>query len=179
MSACHGRALAAAAWVATVILTAVSWGIGAPPAQAHGALVSSTPEDGARLEREPTSVQLTFDDSLRAPAYVVVTAPDGRRISQATPQVLDNRVIEPVTPAGQAGTYTVAYRVVSVDGHAITGDLSYTVTSGATGDEGRTELPTSTQGGASFWTGHWPYVVAAVGGALIAFVVVPRWRRRD
>ena len=179
MSACHGRALAAGAWVATVIVTAGSWGIGASPAQAHGALVSSTPEDGARLEREPTSVRLAFDESLREPAYVVVTAPDGRRISQATPQVLDNRVIEPVTPAGQAGTYTVAYRVVSVDGHAVTGELSYTVTSGATVDEGRTELPTSTQGGASFWTGHWPYVIIGAGGVLIAFIVVPKGRRRD
>ena len=179
MSACHGRALRAAACMATVMLTAMTWWLAASPALAHGALVSSTPEDGARLEREPTSVQLTFEQSLREPAYVVVTAPDGGRISEGTRQVLENRVVQPVTRAGQAGRYTVGYRVVSVDGHAVSGELSYTVISGATVDESRTELPTSTQGGASFWTGLWPYVIIPAGGALIAFVVVPRWRHRD
>ena len=178
MSACHGRALAAAAWVATVIVTALSWGIGASPAHAHSALVSSTPEDGARLEREPTSVRLTFDDSLREPAYVVVSAPDGRRISHATPQVLDNRVIEPVTRAGQRGTYTVAYRVVSVDGHAVSGELSYTVASGRRVEDATATGPVSAHSHGSFWTGHWPYVILAVGGAALAFVSVPKWRHR-
>jgi len=174
------RTWRAAAWLAGLTLVGLSVHLGASPAQAHADLVSSSPDDGTRLTREPTSIRLTFAGSLREPAYVVVTAPDGERISQSTPQVEDNRVIAPVSPAGQRGTYTVGYRVLSVDGHALSGELSYTVVSETTGvGDAMTASPPSTQSGASFWTGHWPHVTIAVGGMLVAFILVPKWRHRD
>jgi methionine-rich copper-binding protein CopC len=156
------------------LLAALGVALAPTPAAAHTALIGSSPPDGSRLDQEPTLVALTFDEPIRAPAYVVVTAPDGSRLSSAAPEVLDNTVTESVTSTGQAGTYTVAYRVVSVDGHPVSGELRYTVTSGAA-------VPTADAAELDRrWTDYWPQgLVALGGGALIAFVFLPRWRHRD
>ena len=168
-----------ATWLAAGILTGLTLLGGTSPAGAHAGLVSSSPAAGVRLDQEPDSVRLTFAEDIREPAYVVVTAPGGQRISDATPQVVDNQLIEPVTRAGQRGTYTVAYRVVSVDGHAVSGELSYSVASGRRVEDTTATAPVSAHSHGSFWTGHWPHVIIAVGGAALAFVIVPKWRRRD
>ena len=147
------------------------------PVAAHAALVRSSPQDGSTLAREPTLVELVFDDTIGRPAYVVVTAPDGSQVSRGEPQVLNHTVTQTVDAAGLAGRYTMAYRVVSTDGHAASGELTYTVTAGAPVDEADAVPAAASEDGASFWHGHWPHLIIAVGGALIAFVIVPRWRR--
>ena len=122
-------------------------------------------------------MELTFDEDIDGSAYVVVTAPDGSRVGQGEPQVLGNTVTEPLDAVGLAGTYTLAYRVVSTDGHPVSGELTYTVTAGTPVEEADTVPAAATDHSSSFWNGHWPHMFIALGGALIAFMILPRWRR--
>jgi methionine-rich copper-binding protein CopC len=83
----------------------------APLAAAHTELLSTTPEDGATLQAVPATATLTF--------------------APVTPTVSGSTVTVPLTAAG-AGAYAVVYRVVSADGHPVSGRLGFTVAGAAT-----------------------------------------------
>lgn len=80
----------------------------------------------------PDTVDLEFDQNVGSPAYVVVTAPDGTKISTGDPVIRDNRVTQAVSAPDQSGTYTMAYRVVSSDGHPVAGEITFETTEGET-----------------------------------------------
>ncbi|MDF9716665.1 copper resistance protein CopC [Nocardioides sp. ChNu-153] len=119
------RLLAAALAIALLLLAPLGL---AAPAQAHASLVASTPEDGATLEGAPTEVALQFSGEVRAPAYVVVTGPAGD-VVDGDPVIDGDTVTQPLGD-GIEGGYTIAYRVVSEDGHPISGQLTYQVGTG-------------------------------------------------
>ena len=100
------------------------------PASAHADLVESDPPDGAVLTGTPATVTLTFTESVTDPAYVVVTGPGGKQAAEGPAPQSGNSVTQRLDPQAvpePAGAWTVAYRVVSVDGHAITGEIDFTV----------------------------------------------------
>ncbi|MGW0433391.1 copper resistance CopC family protein [Micromonospora sp. NPDC003197] len=100
----------------------------AGPAAAHNSLRSATPEREATLTAPPTEVVLEFAQSLN-PAYttIVVTDAARQRVATSEPVVTGTRgsvtFTEPLTDGG----YTVAYRVVSADGHPVQGSYPFTV----------------------------------------------------
>ncbi|EGD42779.1 copper resistance protein CopC [Nocardioides sp. NPDC057772] len=113
-----------------MLLAAVSVVLQVSPASAHSELSSSNPADGARLAAVPADLVLTFNQNI-SPQYAnVVLTPangspvelrakvDGPRVSAARPTV-----------AAQAAStrWTLAYRVVSADGHPIAGKIGFTV----------------------------------------------------
>lgn len=101
---------------------------GAPLAAAHTDLDSSTPAAEASLAEVPESVTLTFSDPMSQKyAKVAVTGPDEQPAGRGTPQVDGKRVTVALGPRGQAGTYSVGYRVVSADGHPVSGSYTFTV----------------------------------------------------
>lgn len=102
----------------------------ATPAWAHASLVSSTPAAGERFGERPASVGLEFSEAMTTPAYVVVTAPDGRRADEGEVRVEDRDVVVDLATGDLDGTYSVAFRVVSVDGHPVTGRFSFVVGDG-------------------------------------------------
>lgn len=116
--------------VAAALLLGGAAVVPSAPAQAHDALVSSNPEDGATLKKEPTQVSLTFNEDVGRPAFVVVRAPDGSRLDAGDPQVVDATVTQQVDHFGSAGGYTVSYRVVSADGHPVEATFRYAVSGG-------------------------------------------------
>ncbi len=106
---------------------AASLALGAGPAAAHARLERTDPADGASLGAGPGVVRLVFDEAVQdALATVVVTGPGGDVVAGA-PEIVDGTVDQPVA-AEEAGDYRVAYRVVSADGHPVSGELSFTVT---------------------------------------------------
>lgn len=109
----------------------------ASPAFAHAELVSSTPADGATLNKAPTSVILTFGEPiLSAGSGIIVNGPDDNRYDLPdTLDVGDTEASVALKPANTAGEYTVEYRIVAEDGHVGTGTLTYTL---------KGETPTST-----------------------------------
>jgi methionine-rich copper-binding protein CopC len=102
------------------------------PAHAHATLVSSSPEDGARIDTLPASISFTFDENVASPAFVAVTSPDGSSIVDGDPAVLDATVTQQIKPVDERGRYTMSFRVTSVDGHPVTGTIEFTVTVGRT-----------------------------------------------
>jgi copper resistance protein C len=117
------RRLSTALLLAGTALLAVT-----TPALAHTELKSSDPAKGASLPVAPQRITLTFSEPVRVePGAISVTGPDGTQWTTAQPVLQGPTVAVPVTPAGPAGPYTIAYRVTSDDGHAITGKVPFTL----------------------------------------------------
>lgn len=124
------RALGAA--LAGLLLFAAT-GLGAtllaPAASAHSDLVSSDPEDGARLDRAPKEIVLTFNEPL-LPDFVrvIVTNPDGE-IGDLIVTGVDGATAVAKWPQNLVpGDWTVTYRVVSQDGHPVEGSIDFSYT---------------------------------------------------
>ncbi len=147
-------------FAALAVLT-VSVGLAAP-ASAHADLVSVSPEDGSSLTAAPPEVTLTFSDTINTEfAKVTVNAEDGTSVTSGAPSVDGAVVTQRLVSSMGGGTYTVAYRVVSEDGHPVSGSSTFSVDS--PGPEGevastppsgsRTKSATSTVGTSSTSTG--------------------------
>ncbi|MDP2014863.1 MAG: copper resistance protein CopC [Actinomycetota bacterium] len=113
--------------IASIALIIVALGgLGANSAQAHTQLVSSTPADGAQLVSAPRSVEFRFDEPL-LPSLDTVSINDelGANVYSSKIKPTDTS-LEIEWPATlPAGTYQVAYRVVSADGHPVTGAITF------------------------------------------------------
>jgi methionine-rich copper-binding protein CopC len=119
-----GRVAGVVVWSLAVLL-----GPAAGQVQAHAVLTGSSPGEGATLNTAPSQVVLVFDENVQTQfADIVVTAPDGARISTGDAVVTDNKVTATVGPPTVKGGYTVAWRVVSDDGHPVDGQFTYTLT---------------------------------------------------
>ena len=105
----------------------------ASPAAAHAELVSTTPANGAQLTRPPTEVQMTFTESVNL-LHDGIRLIDGLGAVVATPDPTVERstVIWPMPASLPEGTYIVTFRVVSADGHPISGAFSFGVGTAAT-----------------------------------------------
>jgi copper resistance protein C len=102
----------------------------AAPAWSHAYLVRSTPAARAVVARAPERVQLWFNERLE-PAYSRVSVWDreARRVDADDAQVAPaepSRLSVGVPPL-PAGPYTVKYRVLSVDGHVVEAEFTFTV----------------------------------------------------
>lgn len=104
------------------------------PASAHASLVASDPEAGQRFDRLPDQVRLEFSEQISAPAYVVVTAPDGSRADQGEVAIDGSVVTVALGGSAPTGTYGAAFRVVSEDGHPVTGRIGFVVGDGPLDD---------------------------------------------
>jgi methionine-rich copper-binding protein CopC len=98
-------------------------------AAAHAYLVRSTPAARATLSRPPERVQLWFNERLE-PAYSRVSVwRDGTQVDAADIEVATSEPtrLSVSVPGLGAGTYTVKYRVLSVDGHVVESQFTFTV----------------------------------------------------
>jgi copper transport protein len=149
----------------------------ASPAAAHADLVSMTPANGAQLTRPPNKVQMTFTESvnliqggIRLVNHVGATVPtpdptvDGRTVTLPMPDDLPE------------GPYVVTWRVVSADGHPVSGASSFGIGTAAPGSSATTGTAGITSTVASRTTAPWPVVAMRLAGyvafALFAGVAV-------
>ncbi|NJC72461.1 copper resistance protein CopC [Planosporangium thailandense] len=96
-------------------------------AWAHSQLLSTTPTAGATVTAPISEVTLTFNEPVHQKfSVVVVNGPGGASYSAGHVQVIDSVVHQPVHPL-RSGSYTVAWRVVSADGHPVEGRFGFTV----------------------------------------------------
>jgi copper resistance protein C len=102
-------------------------GIGlAGPAAAHNVLIASDPAEGAVLQQPPTVISLTFDQPVQDfQPVVTVLGADGQRYESGTPSVDSTVVTQSVTTLSAPGPYSIAYRVVSADGHPVQGEVRF------------------------------------------------------
>jgi len=133
-----GRLLAAT--LATAVLAIAGLVIGASPASAHNVLKSSSPADGKKVARTPSSVVLTFDEpAIAIGTKLVITGPEGP-VQIGKPSLVDNTVTQDLQPGSPAGAYTVDWRVTSADGHPISGSFTFTAEAAASGPSAASSL---------------------------------------
>lgn len=102
--------------------------ISSPQAAAHTGLNGSDPANDAVLDAVPRTVTLTFSDPMTQKyAQLAVTGPDGAVLGDGAPAVAGREVTLRLKEAKAPGRYTVGYRVVSADGHPVTGTSAFTV----------------------------------------------------
>lgn len=107
--------------------------LSAVPASAHNVLISSNPADGAVLDTAPETVSFRFDQPIQNFDPVLdVFGPNGNSFATAGPTI-DGATISVPMAAGPAGEYRAAYRIVSADGHPVTGQITFTLTEAAAG----------------------------------------------
>jgi copper transport protein len=103
----------------------------AVPADAHAVLEAANPAAGARLDRAPDAVTLTFDEPVEtALGSVRVLDGAGALIAGSGPIVHphgDGRIVAVHVPSLVRGRYVVVWRVVSVDSHVVGGAYAFGV----------------------------------------------------
>lgn len=171
------RTVAAGIAVAVVAVLAA-----AAPASAHDELVSSSPVAGERLPSPPDEITLTFSaDVLDMGAEVVVADGEGTDWVAGDPLVASGTVVVPLQGGMPDAGYEVRWRVVSSDGHPISGLIPFTVGDAAPIERAAPAETAAAAPGASTDDAAVPRVVliGAVGAgiALAAFVVFLLVRR--
>ena len=147
---------------------------GSGPATAHAHLLSTDPANGARLDTVPSEVALTFSENV-GNGFVAVTAPSGRRVKTSDVRTLDKVLSADLAASDERGRFIVAYRIVSADGHPISGEISFTTTTG------RDVEPVDDGAEESFVHRHRSHLVLGLAGAVVAIglILAPLRRRRD
>jgi copper transport protein len=104
----------------------------AGPAAAHAELVSTTPGEGAQLQRAPGEVTLQFSEPVSLGAgYVRVLDGDGDRVDTGAPAALDDTVTLPLRGDLPDDGYLVTFRVISADSHPVSGAFGFVVGNGS------------------------------------------------
>ncbi|MBE1592473.1 copper resistance protein CopC [Nonomuraea angiospora] len=108
----------------------------AAPALAHDALKSSSPAKDAEV-KSLDEVRLEFTAGVRLP-FVIVRGPGGAELQSGKPEADGKVVTQAVKEPVPDGKYTIAYRVVSSDGHPIEGEIPFKVKGAETPSPGLT-----------------------------------------
>ncbi|WP_410771090.1 copper resistance CopC/CopD family protein [Fontibacillus sp. BL9] len=155
---------------------------------AHAHVVSSSPSSNEVLAESPASIFIQFDESIE-PAFfsLDVLSPTGERVDQDNaaidPQHPD-RLVAGLTPQLADGAYTIKWKVVSSDGHPVTGTILFQV-----GQPDASAGPQSTSGECDDTPGgpsgdllviRWLWYAGMVmysGTLLYHFVLLPRRAR--
>lgn len=148
----------------------------AAPAAAHNYVVSSTPEDGSTISVVPESFTITTNDVLLdlsgdgAGFGMVITDAAGLYYGDGCVSI-DGRSMSTIADLGAAGEYTLAFQLISADGHTLSETLRFTYepAAGTPAAVGSTTMPTC---GAPAETPAGGGEAAAPGAAAEADVVV-------
>ncbi|MFG2235022.1 copper resistance CopC/CopD family protein [Streptomyces sp. NPDC048723] len=104
---------------------------GAGSAFAHAGLSGSDPAEGTVLDTAPQQVTLTFTESVSfSEDSLRVLSPENERVNPRPAQRADgkeNTARVELSDQLPQGTYTVAWRVVSADGHPISGAFVFSI----------------------------------------------------
>jgi methionine-rich copper-binding protein CopC len=154
----------------------------AGPAFAHNVLVGSDPKDGTSMATGPSTVSLTFDLPIQQGDFdvITVTGPGNTRWEAGPAKVDSNVISAPVRPLGAAGQYTVGYRILSADGHPVSGAVKFTLTKAGTGTPATPTAASSPQAGSTSdgSVPVWPWIVGGVVLLGVGVVVALRMGRQ-
>jgi methionine-rich copper-binding protein CopC len=101
--------------------------LAAGPAAAHSVLLATSPVTSSRIASAPAVVVLTFNEMPRGEySDIHVVGPDGARRDSGHVKVLNDTVSEALGGTRPAGLYTVDWRVISADGHPVSGQFTFT-----------------------------------------------------
>jgi copper transport protein len=98
----------------------------ATDALAHASLVSVEPRDGSVLAQAPSRVELRFNENVTAGAVRVIDAAGTLR-NDAKIEAAAETIAVTLPDGLPPGTSMVSYRVISQDGHPVTGTVTFSV----------------------------------------------------
>lgn len=159
--------------------------LGTGVASAHATVIASSPADGSSVATSPTDVSITFSESISATSGgLSVLDRDGVRVDGGTSTVVDGRTLTTtITRALPDGTYVMTYRVLSADGHPVSGSSIFGVGSGAVDASARIggsgDRPWQIVGGVSRAVMYLAALLAAGMAFFLAFIHdrdEDRWR---
>ncbi|MBA3735180.1 MAG: copper resistance protein CopC/CopD [Actinobacteria bacterium] len=115
-----------------ILLIAVLGALALPgQAWGHARFVRSVPADGLVLAAPPMSVRVFFDDAVRTSSGIKAIRNGRGSVLDGEPRVVGGRrLVIPLQPGLRDGDYTVLWRVLSDDGHTLSGVLTFGVGSG-------------------------------------------------
>jgi len=132
--------------VLAAVLLAVAAAVGvAAPTQAHDQIISTSPSEDGYVDTAPAEVSMVYTDSLIEVGAVVLVMDDTEKDWADGPVALDGpNAVQAIKAGMPDGIYQVRWRVVSSDGHPISGVYNFAVgTATLTADTG-TETGTGT-----------------------------------
>ncbi len=99
----------------------------AESAAAHDSLLSSSPTDGETVTDELNKITLNFSNTPMAGVdhIIQVTDPTGNIVSNGETAISGNDLTTEFVPATE-GAHDVVWQAVSVDGHTISGEFTFT-----------------------------------------------------
>ena len=159
--------------------------LGTTAASAHATLESSTPADGQSVPISPSELRITFSEAVTTiSGGVSVLNADGKTVDVGNSEIVGGRtLVAPITETLSDGTYVATYRVLSADGHPVSGSLLFGVGEGALD---RSAQPSSNGdrlweiiGGISRFIMYLAALVAAGVAFFLAFIhdhAEDRWR---
>jgi methionine-rich copper-binding protein CopC len=109
--------------VAVAALTAIG-PVAVSPARAHAQLLTNSPAVSSTLTKQPKQVSLVFDDDLIDLAggnQIVVTNAAQKHVESGATKLDGATVSVGLKPGLANGRYEVQYKVISDDGHPVTG----------------------------------------------------------
>ena len=116
--------------LARLVLALPVLSLGVVPALAHAFLARAAPAVGSTIRSAPAEITLRFTEPVE-PSFssIEVTGPGGERVDggDLRGDGSDPTVLRASLKPLAAGTYKVAWRVVSVDTHVTNGDFRFMV----------------------------------------------------
>jgi copper transport protein len=98
---------------------------------AHARLLRTVPENGSVLGSAPGRVRVVFDDNVRPVSGIKAIRNGGGSVLGGKPRIVGGRVlVVPLRTGLGDGDYTVLWRVLSEDGHTVSGVLAFGVGAG-------------------------------------------------
>lgn len=156
------------------------------PANAHNVLKSANPAIGSSITSGPSIVSVTFNEPVQNGFTELIVLGPGNTHWEGGPPTIDGDTVQaPLRPLGPAAWYTVEYRIVSADGHPVTGASRFRLTVAGSGTPAD---PSGYSGGALIQPQDtanaavapataapiWPWIVGAGVALILAFGLARR-----
>lgn len=122
--------------LAAALFACLALAFGSAPAHAHDQLIGSNPKQGAKLDKQPEWIELNYSGEIQDIGTEIRVEKDGEDFS-AGEITVEGRTVKSALPDDlKPGDYTISWRVVSQDGHPISGTVEFTIldSAGSGGD---------------------------------------------
>jgi methionine-rich copper-binding protein CopC len=117
-------------FLAVALTSSAMVAIASPAAFAHAEIAKSNIADHATLTKAPDAYTASFEEAAVV-SGVALTGADGKNVNLASkPSKAMSKDFSLPLPKLAAGAYTLTFKVVAKDGHAMTNTIHFTITGG-------------------------------------------------
>ncbi len=118
--------------------------VASAPADAHARLEKTSPADGASLTAAPPEIMLRFNEAVNGDLSEVTVKSGSTDVADGSVEVEGDSLYQPLKSDMPEGDYTVTYKVVSADGHPVSGTFEFSYAPPEGGEEDTGASSTST-----------------------------------